>query len=57
MPFTFQPLEITRQGDELELRGRVLTGAYFGPETAVVRSKNGRRTFTPTVNAAFGRLM
>ena len=46
MPFTFQPLEITRQGDELELRGRVLTGAYFGPESAIVRSKTGEERGT-----------
>ena len=41
MPFTFQPLQVKREGSELELRGRLLTGAYFGPELVVVRSKDG----------------
>jgi hypothetical protein len=41
MPFTFQPLQIKRQGENLELRGRLLTGAYFGPESVVVRSRAG----------------
>jgi len=46
MPFTFQPFEIKRQGGELELRGRLLTGAYFGPEAAVVRSEAGHELAT-----------
>lgn len=41
MPFTFEPLEVTREGNELVLRGRVVTGAYFGPEPVVLRSPTG----------------
>jgi hypothetical protein len=41
MPFTFQPVQIKRHGNELEVRGRVLTGAYYGPEAVVLRSKAG----------------
>jgi hypothetical protein len=46
MPFTFQPLEIARDGSEIELRGRLLAGAYFGPESVVIRSKAGEELAT-----------
>lgn len=46
MPFTFRPLTVTRQGSELELRGRLLTGAYFGPQAAIVRSTSGQERAT-----------
>ena len=41
MPFTFEPSDQTLEGGELVLRGRLLTGAYFGPESIVLRSTRG----------------
>jgi hypothetical protein len=46
MPFTFEALETTPDGDELVLRGRVVSGAYFGPESAVVRFADGEEIST-----------
>jgi hypothetical protein len=41
MPFTLEALETTRDGDELVLRGRIVSGAYFGPEAVIVRPESG----------------
>jgi hypothetical protein len=46
MPFTFEALETIPDGNELVLRGRVVSGAYFGPESAVVRSADGEEIST-----------
>ena len=46
MPFTFEALETIPDGNELVLRGRVVSGAYFGPESAVVRSADGQEIST-----------
>lgn len=46
MPFTFEPMETRREGDELVLRGRVVSGAYFGPESALLRSPDGLEYLT-----------
>ena len=44
MPFTFEPTEITSasQGSEIRLRGRLRSGAYFGPESVIARSADGK---------------
>lgn len=46
MPFTFEVLETIPDGDELVLRGRVVSGAYFGPESAIARSASGEEFST-----------
>ncbi len=46
MPFSFEPLSITHHEKETVLRGRVVAGAYYGPEAAVVRSTAGEELTT-----------
>ena len=41
MPFIFKAIEATREDDEFVLRGRILSGAFFGPEAIVMRSPDG----------------
>ena len=41
MPFIFKTIEATREDGEFVLRGRILSGAFFGPEAIVMRSSDG----------------
>jgi hypothetical protein len=41
VPFRFKPSSVARVGNELELRGRIMSGAFFGPENAILRSATG----------------
>jgi hypothetical protein len=41
MPFTFKVIGVTRESDELVLSGRILSGAFFGPEAIIMRSSDG----------------
>src|SRR5512138_436328 len=42
MPFTLRPLDVQARGNETIVRGRLLTGAYFGPEALLLRAADGR---------------
>ena len=42
MSFTFEATESRREGNELVVRGRVLEGAYFGPEAVQLRTADGQ---------------
>jgi hypothetical protein len=46
MPFIVEALETSTEGNELIVRGRVITGAYFGPELANLRSPTGEELAT-----------
>lgn len=46
MPFTLTPTTTLTNGDETVIRGRLQTGAYFGPETVLIRSRDGRECTT-----------
>src|SRR5262245_30025803 len=52
MPFKFQPLQVRCLGNEVELRGRLLSGAYFGPEYVIVRSTAGEQLTTQILSHA-----
>ncbi len=41
MPFTLIPISITPNGNEVFVRGRLMSGAYFGPEVVMLRSADG----------------
>lgn len=50
MPFTFEPLHAETDGCTLVLRGKLLDGAFFGPENVVLRSAGGE-TFMSKVQS------
>lgn len=50
MPFAFEPLHSAAEDGALVLRGRLLSGAYFGPENVVLRSETGA-TFVSKVRS------
>jgi hypothetical protein len=52
VPFQFQPLQVVRRGNEVELRGRLQSGAYFGPEYVIVRSRAGEQQTTQILSHA-----
>jgi|WetSurMetagenome_2_1015567.scaffolds.fasta_scaffold94018_2 hypothetical protein len=46
MPFTLTPICVETRQKETLIRGRVQTGAYFGPENLVVCSNDGREVIS-----------
>lgn len=42
MPFVLQVLSSVREGPHLHLKGRVVSGAFFGPESVALRASDGR---------------
>lgn len=41
MPFLFEPTDIQPRGTDIELQGRIRSGAYAGPEAVIARSDRG----------------
>jgi len=55
VPFVFEVLQITQADSQQRLRGRIASGAYFGPELVVARSQDGREHSTCIVGQSFER--